>query len=101
MTGEDELRTLTLTYRAQDQEEAEVFATVIGSMAENFGGVILHEVVDETVFPDRDDHGAVDAMLEALLEVGRLAHAQVEQLDRFGSELRAWQIGNDRADEDR
>lgn len=85
----EQMRAITFTYEASD-EDAEVFAVVLGSVAENFRGVDLHEVVDDTLFQDRDDRGAVDALYAALTAEGRLTDEQRGQLERFGEELREW-----------
>lgn len=83
------MRTIVVTYEADDAN-AEVFVVVLGSVAENFRGVTIHEVLDETIFDDRDDHGAVDALYSLLTQEGRLTEEQRTQLERFGEELREW-----------
>lgn len=84
-----EFRTLSFTYQAEDAD-AEVFAVVMGSVAENFAGVTLHEACDETTIGDGEDRGAVEALRELLEEAGRLSELQTQQLERFGDELREW-----------
>jgi len=83
------MRHIVVAYEAND-ENAEVFVVVLGSVAENFRGVTIHEVVDETIFDDRDDHGAIDALYQLLTSEGRLTADQRGQLERFGDELREW-----------
>lgn len=90
----EKMRAMTFTYEAGD-EEAEVFAVVMGSVAENFRGVTLHEIVDDTVFHDRDDHGAVDALYEVLTREGRLTDKQRAQLAEFSDALRDWREWED------
>lgn len=88
------MRTMVFTYEADD-EEAEVFAVVMGSVAENFRGVTIHEIVDETIFDDQDDHGAVDALYASLTAAGRLSADQQKLLEEFGEQLRAWGGGDE------
>jgi hypothetical protein len=80
---------MVFTYEADD-DEAEVFAVVMGSVAENFRGVTIHEVIDETIFDDQDDRGAVDALYASLTAAGRLSPDQQRLLEEFGEQLRAW-----------
>ncbi len=94
VSGEDKIRTLIFTYQATD-EDAEVFTIVMGSVAENFRGAKLHEVVDETVLGDGDDRGAVDALYQTLTREGRLTDEQRTLLDDFGQQLREWRGDDD------
>lgn len=90
---QDKLRTMVITYGATD-EDAETFMVVLGSVAENFRGVELHEFVDETILEDAgDDRGAIDALYARMTAEGRLSREQREQLERFSEELREWAGG--------
>lgn len=89
MTGEDKIRTLAFTYQADDQH-AELFAVVMGCVAENFRGATLHEVLDETVLGDRDDRGALEVLYELVTSDGRLTEEQREELEDFGRRLNDW-----------
>jgi hypothetical protein len=83
------MRHVVFAYEADD-ENAEVFLIVLGSVAENFRGVTIHEVVDETILGDGDDRGAIDALYQLITSEGRLTEEQQGQLERFGDELREW-----------
>lgn len=84
---EARVRTLFLTYSADD-DAAETFMIVLGSIAENFRGVEIVEFQDDTIFADGED--AMTA-LHAMATSSRLTAEQQSILDDFSQKLSTWE----------
>lgn len=75
-----------LTYEAED-DAADTFMVVLGSIAENFRGVRVVEFQDDTVFSDGED---AMAALHELVSAAPLTAEQRRQLEEFSEALADW-----------
>jgi hypothetical protein len=84
---EKRVRTTFLTYEADDGA-AETLAIVLGAVVENFRGVTVLEMQDDTLFADALDRR--EALHELVTSRERLTDAQRETLEEFAAQLSAW-----------
>lgn len=83
------LRTMAMTYEAT-QDDADTFMVVMGSIAENFRGVELHDFQDDSIF-DEEDKATIAATLHRMhTKEDRLTEEQRAELDSFTRKLNEW-----------
>lgn len=87
---EKRIRTLFLTYEG-DNDSADTFMVVLGSVAENFRGITVIEYQDDTVFAEDEDAMAVLHKLATGAE--RLTPSQQAELKAFTLALGEWDGG--------
>jgi hypothetical protein len=83
---EKKVRTLFLTYEA-DEDTADTFMIVLGSIAENFRGVDVVDYQDDRLFAeDRDPKETLHELMTS-----RLSNEQRQELEAFASQLQNWE----------
>lgn len=87
---EERIRILFLTYSADD-DAADTFMVVLGSVAENFRGVTVVEYQDDTVFAE--DEGAMAVLHKLATGAERLTESQQAELKAFTLALGEWEGG--------
>lgn len=88
MTDEDKkIRNMFITYEADD-DSADTFMIVIGSIAENFRGVIVVEYQDDSVFTD--GAATLSSLHEMVTAATNLTPEQKQALDDFTQSLNEW-----------
>ena len=87
MAGDEKrVRTTFLTYEADDGT-AETLAVVLGAVVENFRGVTILEMQDDSLFDGADPR---DALHEMVTSGDRLTDGQRKTLEDFAQQLSAW-----------
>lgn len=81
------VRTLFVTYESDD-DTADTFMVVLGSIIENFRGVKMIEYQDDTIFGEKID---TMELLHDMTTRASLTQSQQEELDRFTTALSAWE----------
>ncbi len=87
MPGDKKLRTMYLTYEADDAV-AETLVVVLGAVAENFRGVEVVEIQDDTLFAEGVD--AREVLHELVTSDGRLTPEQRSAIAAFGQAVAEW-----------
>jgi hypothetical protein len=87
---EKKVRTMFITYEADD-DSAETFMIVFGSIADNFRGIKVVEFQDDTIFADGEN--AMTALHDMATSKSRLTPEQQQLLDEFSSQLSEWEGG--------
>lgn len=77
-----------MTYQADDDDAADTFMIVLGTVAENIRGVKVVEYQDDTVFADGQD--VMDVLHAVTTGEERLTAAQRAELEDFAGRLKAW-----------
>lgn len=84
------VRTMFLTYEAED-DDADTFMVVVGSIAENFRGIRLVEYQDDTILSDDDDEfDLISAMHAITTKDEHLTEEQRKELEDFSKRLNEW-----------
>lgn len=86
---EKKLRTMAMTYEST-QDDADTFMIVMGSIAENFRGIKLHDFQDDSIF-DAEERASIAATLHRMRTRGdHLTDEQRAELDNFTRSLNEW-----------
>lgn len=80
------VRTLFMTYESDD-DTADTFMVVLGSIVENFRGVKLVEYQDDTIFGEKID---MTELLHEMTTKAPLTKEQQRELDSFTAALANW-----------
>lgn len=84
------IRTMFLTYEAED-DDADTFMVVVGSIAENFRGIRLVEYQDDTILSDDDDEFDLISTMHAITTKDEhLTEEQRKELEAFSKRLNEW-----------
>lgn len=79
-----------LTYEAED-DDADTFMVVVGSIAENFRGIRLVEYQDDTILSDDDDEFDLISTMHAITTKDEhLTEEQRKELEAFSKRLNEW-----------
>lgn len=84
---EERIRTLFITYES-NQDSADTFMIVLGSIAENFRGVKVVEYQDDSLFEDNTD--MVEVLHQMRTKEERLSKEQRAELKKFTETLNEW-----------